>query len=63
MIVIAAAAGFVAMKMYEDHLRKTGEEPDHALMKELLAAFAAAEIDRLVETKGTVFIPWLAGSW
>jgi hypothetical protein len=40
------------MKAYEDHLRKSGETPSHPLMKELLAAFAAAEIDKLVETKG-----------
>lgn len=43
---IAAAAGFEAMKSYENHLRRTGQEPNHALMKELLAGFAAAEIDK-----------------
>jgi hypothetical protein len=53
-IVIAGAAGFAAMKAYEDHLRATGAEPSHALMKELLAGFAAAEIDKLVETKGRI---------
>ncbi|KZV86139.1 hypothetical protein EXIGLDRAFT_622286 [Exidia glandulosa HHB12029] len=47
-----AAAGFTAMKMYEDHLRASGEEPSHSLMKEMLAGIAAAEVDKLVETKG-----------
>ncbi|KAH9922896.1 uncharacterized protein B0H18DRAFT_863158, partial [Fomitopsis serialis] len=43
---IAGAAGFEAMKAYENHVRSTGQEPSHALMKELLAGFAAAEIDK-----------------
>jgi hypothetical protein len=59
---IAAAAGFEAMKAYEDHLRTSGEEPSHPLMKELLAAFAAAEIDRLVETKGASHAPFCTRS-
>jgi len=49
---IAGAAGFAAMHAYEAHLRATGEEPSHAKMKEFLAAIAAAEVDKLVETKG-----------
>jgi hypothetical protein len=49
---IAGAAGFEAMKAYENHLRATGQEPSHSLMKELLAGFAAAEVDKLAETKG-----------
>ncbi|KAI0727895.1 hypothetical protein C8Q72DRAFT_885922 [Fomitopsis betulina] len=53
---IAAAAGFEAMKSYENHLRQTGQQPNHAVMKELLAGFAAAEIDKLAETKGLDYI-------
>lgn len=32
-VAIAGAAGFAAMRAYESHLRATGQEPSHALMK------------------------------
>jgi len=54
--VIAGAAGFEAMKAYEDHLRKTGQPVTHSTMKELLAGFASAEVDKLFESKGLDFI-------
>ncbi|EJT98330.1 hypothetical protein DACRYDRAFT_70765 [Dacryopinax primogenitus] len=54
--IIAAAAGFAAMRMWEDNLRQQGHAPHHSLARELLAAFAAAEIEKLVETKG---LAWL----
>ena len=38
------AAGFFAMKKYEDHLRETGQEPSHALFKEMLAGAAGFEV-------------------
>jgi hypothetical protein len=41
------------MKAYENHLRASGQQPSHSLMKEMLAGFAAAEVDKLAETKGT----------
>ena len=44
------------MKAYEDHCRDSGETVSHGKMKELLAAFAAAEVDNLVETKGLDFL-------
>jgi hypothetical protein len=50
--LIAGAAGFEAMKAYEDHLRNLGQPVSHSTMKELLAGFAAAEVDKLFETKG-----------
>lgn len=50
--LIAGAAGFEAMKAYEDHLRKIGQPVTHSTMKELLAGFAAAEVDKLFESKG-----------
>ncbi|KIJ53329.1 hypothetical protein M422DRAFT_222688 [Sphaerobolus stellatus SS14] len=53
---IAGAAGFAAMKSYESHLRATGQQPHHALMKEMLAGIAAAEVDKLAETKGLDFL-------
>ncbi|KZO97783.1 hypothetical protein CALVIDRAFT_454481, partial [Calocera viscosa TUFC12733] len=49
---IAAAAGFAAMKAWESHVKASGQEPTHEVMKETLAAIAAAEVDKLVETKG-----------
>jgi hypothetical protein len=50
--LIAGAAGFEAMKAYENHVKKQGKPVGHEKMKEFLAAFVAAEIDRLIETKG-----------
>ncbi|THG95543.1 hypothetical protein EW145_g7940, partial [Phellinidium pouzarii] len=53
---IAGAAGFAAMHAYEEHLRATGQPVTHGKMKEILAAIAAAEVDKLAETKG---LDWL----
>ncbi|RKO86488.1 hypothetical protein BDK51DRAFT_33039 [Blyttiomyces helicus] len=50
--IIAGAAGFEAMKVYEKHVAANGKPASHALAKELLAGFAAAEADKLAETKG-----------
>ncbi len=47
---------YLAMKAYEDHVRRTGEQVSHPLMKEMLAGFAAAEVDKLFETKGLDFL-------
>ena len=46
----------LAMKAYEDHVRRSGESVSHPLMKEMLAGFAAAEVDKLFETKGLDFL-------
>ncbi|KAI8587142.1 hypothetical protein BDZ88DRAFT_426316 [Geranomyces variabilis] len=54
--VISGAAGFEAMKAYERHCAANGQPQSHAMMKELLAGFAAAEIDKQFETKG---LDWL----
>ncbi|KAI0321740.1 hypothetical protein OF83DRAFT_1168150 [Amylostereum chailletii] len=54
--VIAGAAGFAAMHAYEAHLRASGQPVSHGTMKEILAAIAAAEVDKLAETKG---LDWL----
>ena len=50
--LIAGAAGFAALQAYEHHIAATGITPSHALMKELLAGFAAAEVMKLIETRG-----------
>lgn len=40
------------MKMFEDKQRRDGKPVSHAFAKELIAGFAAGEIDKLAETKG-----------
>jgi len=50
--LLGGAAAFEAMKAYEDHQAKNGKPDNHALAKELFAAFAGAAVDRLIETKG-----------
>ncbi|KAL6450150.1 hypothetical protein SBY92_002443 [Candida maltosa Xu316] len=50
--VVAGAASFAAMKVFEDRQRKEGKTVNHAFAKEALAAFAGGEADKLFETKG-----------
>ncbi|KAJ3071842.1 hypothetical protein HDU99_002331 [Rhizoclosmatium hyalinum] len=50
--ILAAAAGFEAMRLLEDHLASTNSIPhgsNHSLLRELLAGFAAAEAEKLIE--------------
>ncbi|KAH6693067.1 hypothetical protein EV126DRAFT_429130 [Verticillium dahliae] len=54
--IVAGGAAFGAMKLFEDRQRKNGEPVHHAFAKELLAGFAGAEVDKLVETKGLDYI-------
>ncbi|TPX63617.1 hypothetical protein SpCBS45565_g06485 [Spizellomyces sp. 'palustris'] len=54
--VIAGAAGYEAMKSYERHCAANGQPQSHSQMKEILAGLAAAEVDKLFETKG---LDWL----
>ncbi|CAF2973477.1 unnamed protein product [Rotaria sp. Silwood2] len=44
------------MKAFEDHARNTGEQISHPLMKELLAGFASAEVDKLFEIRRLDFL-------
>ncbi|CAF1269229.1 unnamed protein product [Adineta steineri] len=53
---IAGAAGFAAIKAYEDRIRNSGEQVSHPMMKEILAGLAAAEVDKLFETKGLDYL-------
>ncbi len=48
--LLAGAAGFEAMRMYEHHREREGVDEHHALAKELLAGFAVAEIDKHFES-------------
>ena len=44
--LLAGAAGFEAVRMYEHHREREGIREHHELGKELLAGFAAAEVDK-----------------
>ncbi|KAI5467102.1 hypothetical protein BGZ63DRAFT_17194 [Mariannaea sp. PMI_226] len=54
--VVAGGAAFEAMKKWEDSQRAEGETVSHGKAKELLAAFAGAEVDKLFETKGLDYL-------
>ncbi|OWA51548.1 hypothetical protein BV898_16027 [Hypsibius exemplaris] len=55
--LIAAAAGFEAMRVYERRQAKQkGAPPSHSVVKGILAGLAAAAVDRLIETKGLDWI-------
>ena len=47
--LLAGAAGFEAMRMYEHHRENEGIVEHHELGKEMLAGFAAAELDKHLE--------------
>ena len=47
--LLAGAAGFEAMRMYEHHREREGITEHHELGKELLAGFATAEVDKHFE--------------
>jgi len=49
--MLAGAAAFAAMRQYEEKRKAEGFH-DHGLAREMIAGFAAAEVDKLVETKG-----------
>ncbi|KAF8547732.1 hypothetical protein OG21DRAFT_1424264 [Imleria badia] len=50
--LIAAAASYEAMKAWNQHRERNGDQVDHAMMKQFMAAAAGAFIDRMIETKG-----------
>ncbi|RSH86238.1 uncharacterized protein EHS24_004476 [Apiotrichum porosum] len=54
--LIGGAAAFAAARAYEQKQEREGKPANHALAKELLAAFAGAEVDKLAETKGLSFL-------
>ncbi|EPE04878.1 cipc-like antibiotic response protein [Ophiostoma piceae UAMH 11346] len=54
--LLGAGASFAAMHEWEKKQRESGQTVNHAFAKEALAAFAGAEVDKLVETKGLDFI-------
>ncbi|KAJ7789908.1 hypothetical protein B0H14DRAFT_2535763 [Mycena olivaceomarginata] len=50
--LIAAAASYEAARAYEKHVEANGKPASHDQAKALLAGFAGAFVDRIVETKG-----------
>ncbi|RPD67153.1 hypothetical protein L226DRAFT_565900 [Lentinus tigrinus ALCF2SS1-7] len=54
--LIAAAASYEAAKAYENHCEREGKPESHEKAKEIMAGFAGAFIDRMVETKGLDFV-------
>ncbi|KAK6333721.1 hypothetical protein TWF730_003904 [Orbilia blumenaviensis] len=50
--LLAGAAGFGAIHEWEKRQRESGEPVNHGLAKELIGGIAAAEVDKLFETKG-----------
>jgi hypothetical protein len=49
--LLAGAAAFEAMRMYEHHRERQGIPVRHELAKELLAGFVAAEIEKHFENE------------
>lgn len=47
--LLAGAAGFEAVRMYEKHREREGIREHHELGKEMLAGFAAAEVEKLFD--------------
>jgi hypothetical protein len=50
--LLAGAAGFEAMRMYEHHREHEGKDEHHRAGKEVVAGFAAAEVDKHFEKHG-----------
>ncbi|RLV91975.1 hypothetical protein JA1_003475 [Spathaspora sp. JA1] len=54
--LVAGAASFEAVKLFEDRQRREGKPVSHAFAKELIGGFAGAEVDKLFETKGLDYL-------
>ncbi|KAB5575945.1 hypothetical protein GE09DRAFT_609810 [Coniochaeta sp. 2T2.1] len=54
--LLGGAAAFEAMHLFENQQRSKGEAVNHGFAKEMIAAFAGAEVDKLAETKGMDFV-------
>ncbi|KAK6354579.1 hypothetical protein TWF696_003721 [Orbilia brochopaga] len=55
--LLAAAAAFAAFHKFQQHQREQGRPVSHVFAKDLLAAFAAAEADKMIESRG------MGGRW
>ncbi|KAL8287142.1 hypothetical protein RQP46_003594 [Phenoliferia psychrophenolica] len=56
LVLIGGAAAFAAAKAYEKKQEKDGKPVSHGTAKALIAGIAAAEVDKLFESKGLDFI-------
>lgn len=54
--LVGGAAAFEAMHLFENRQRGEGKAVSHGFAKEMIAAFAGAEVDKLAETKGLNFL-------
>ncbi|ORX61851.1 hypothetical protein DM01DRAFT_1331321 [Hesseltinella vesiculosa] len=54
--LLAGAAAFEAMHLYNKKQKEAGKEVDHSTAKELLAGLAGASVDGLIESKGMNWI-------
>jgi len=54
--LLGGAAAFEAMHLFENQQREKGEAVNHGFAKEMIAAIAGAEVDKLAETKGMDFV-------
>lgn len=54
--LLGSAAAFEGMRLWEQNQRKDGKPVEHGLAKEMLAAAAGFEVDKLVETKGLDYV-------
>lgn len=54
--LVAGAASFEGMKLFEDKQRKEGKPVSHGFAKEAIAAFAGGEVDKLFESKGLNYL-------
>ncbi|CAD6581652.1 MAG: hypothetical protein CYPHOPRED_001673 [Cyphobasidiales sp. Tagirdzhanova-0007] len=54
--LIGGAAAYEAERKYQQHCAENGQPENHEMAKDLMAGFAGAEADRLIETKGLDFI-------
>eukprot|EP00271_Cylindrocystis_brebissonii_P011427 TRINITY_DN289_c0_g1_i2.p3 TRINITY_DN289_c0_g1~~TRINITY_DN289_c0_g1_i2.p3 ORF type:complete len:112 (+),score=32.20 TRINITY_DN289_c0_g1_i2:540-875(+) len=57
--MIAGAAGFAAMQAYMKHEAENGKPQSWAFVKELIAGFAASQVDKMIEQKG---MDWVDGN-
>ncbi|KAF3771292.1 hypothetical protein M406DRAFT_354766 [Cryphonectria parasitica EP155] len=60
---LGAAAGFAAMRAYENKQRSEGKPVSHGVAKEILAGLAAGEAERLIQTKGADFVDTEKAKW
>lgn len=54
--LVGGAAGFEAMRLYEQHEAANGQAPTHQVAKEILAGIAAAEVSKLLNSMAILHV-------